>query len=412
VPTVTERVKLHPAQASFRRSDAPLRGFVGGRGSGKSFAGAYDLLARARPGRLYLVTAPTYPMLKDASWRSFLALARQFQALRDVNQSDLRVALRHGAEVLFRSTEFPDRLRGPNLSGCWMDEASRSAAEAFQVVMATLRESGERGWLSATFTPRGRRHWTYEALGTGRPDTELFHASTADNPFLPADFEAGLRRQYTSVYAAQELGGEFIDAIGSVFRREWFGRAEALPAGCVLARYIDKAGTEGGGAYTAGVLMARDRSRRYYVVDVVRGQWSAGRREEIILDTAKADRARYGTVRYYVEQEPGSGGKESVEATIRNLSGFAVKADRPTGDKAVRAQPFAAQAEAGNVFVLPGRWNDDYVEEHAAFPEGPYKDQVDASSGAFNKLAGGPGDGPGVHTLPAGQATLVPRPRF
>jgi predicted phage terminase large subunit-like protein len=93
--------------------------------------------------------------------------------------------------------------------------------------------------------------------------------------------------------------------------------------------------------------------------------------------------------RDYVEQEPGSGGKESADATIANLAGFAVYADRPTGSKDVRLEPFAAQAEAGNVRLLRGAWNQDYVEELCAVPNGAYRDQADATAGAFNKLAGG-----------------------
>jgi len=41
------------------------------------------------------------------------------------------------------------------------------------------------------------------------------------------------------------------------------------------ARYWDKAGTAGGGAYSSGVLMARMRDGTFTVVDVRRGQWSA-----------------------------------------------------------------------------------------------------------------------------------------
>jgi predicted phage terminase large subunit-like protein len=171
-------------------------------------------------------------------------------------------------------------------------------------------------------------------------------------------------------------------------KRDWFREVvPAAPAGCVFVRYWDKAGTEGGGAYTAGVLLAKDRHNYVYVADVVRGQWGAPAREAVIRTTAEADRARYGTVRVVVEQEPGSGGKESAEATIRNLSGFAVEADRPTGDKSLRLEPFAAQAAAGNVRLVAGPWVGDYLAELTAFPSGKYRDQADATSGAFNRLA-------------------------
>ena len=43
--------------------------------------------------------------------------------------------------------------------------------------------------------------------------------------------------------------------------------------------------------------------------------------------------------------------------------------------------------EAGNVRLVRAAWNGPYIEELAAFPNHRYKDQVDASSGAFNKLA-------------------------
>jgi phage terminase large subunit-like protein len=37
--------------------------------------------------------------------------------------------------------------------------------------------------------------------------------------------------------------------------------------------------------------------------------------------------------------------------------------------------------------MLRGDWNKSFLEEHRFFPFGRYKDQVDASAGAFNKLA-------------------------
>ena len=69
------------------------------------------------------------------------------------------------------------------------------------------------------------------------------------------------------------------------------------------------------------------------------------------------------------------------------LAGFSAYADRVSGAKEVRAEPFAAQWQAGNVRLVTAPWNRDYLDEHESFPSGRYKDQVDASSGAFNKIA-------------------------
>lgn len=174
---------------------------------------------------------------------------------------------------------------------------------------------------------------------------------------------------------------------GGMFKRPWFEIVDAAPFNAERVRYWDKAGTAGGGAYSCGVLMCRDTLQRFCIEDVVRGQWSALEREQVIKQTAMADDARYGQVAIWQEQEPGSGGKESAEATVRNLAGHIIHTERVTGDKVTRAEPYAAQCEGKNVKLVKGAWNGAYLEELTGFPHGKYKDQVDASSGAFNKLA-------------------------
>ena len=132
------------------------------------------------------------------------------------------------------------------------------------------------------------------------------------------------------------------------------------------------------------MLLHKLRDGRYCVAHCRRGQWRALDREREIKQTAELDGKR---VRIAVEQEPGSGGKESAESTIRNLAGWRVTADRPTGEKAVRAEPYAAQVQGGNVLLVKGGWTQDFIDEHVAFPVGRTKDQVDAAAAAFNLLA-------------------------
>lgn len=174
---------------------------------------------------------------------------------------------------------------------------------------------------------------------------------------------------------------------GGKFQRSWFEIVHTAPKEATRVRAWDKAGTEGGGDYTVGVLMARSKENVFYVEDVVRGQYSDLQREKIIKQTAEADRAAYGSVTTWLEQEPGSSGKDSAKSTIRALAGFTVKAEPSTGDKEVRASPFAAQCEAENVKLVAGAWNTAYLNELASFPFGSHDDQIDASSLAFNKLA-------------------------
>jgi predicted phage terminase large subunit-like protein len=179
---------------------------------------------------------------------------------------------------------------------------------------------------------------------------------------------------------------------GGMFQVDGFSVIEKMPAPVNIVqtvRYWDKAGTakkdNPNAAYTCGVKMVKLKSGKHIVMDVIRGQWSAEKRERIIRQTAEAD----GTnVKVYVEQEPGSGGKESAEATIRNLVGFSVYRDLPSGDKVYRADPYSVQVNNGNVWLLRGDWNKDFIGEHRYFPFSTNKDQVDAASAGFAKLNG------------------------
>lgn len=174
---------------------------------------------------------------------------------------------------------------------------------------------------------------------------------------------------------------------GGMFKRQWFEIVGAAPREGQRVRYWDKGGTADAGDYTVGALMVKQGDGRFAIEDVVRGQWSALERETIIKQTTQADDATYGNVSTWHEQEPGSGGKESAESTTRNLAGFSVHSERVTGDKVTRAIPFAAQCEAHNVDLVKGDWNTAFLNELASFPYGLHDDQVDSSSGAFNKLA-------------------------
>lgn len=228
--TLSVTVELHREQARFCRSPSLFRGFVGGRGSGKSWVGGYDLLLRAMLlSGVYVATSPTYPKLNDEVIPTVRSIAERLGIWRSRKfRASPRpsLVLPSGSVIRFRSTDEPDSLRGPNLSGFWMDEASLSDRQAYLIAIACLREKGRMGWLSATFTPKGRSHWTCDVFATGRPDTELFRAHTRENPFLPPNFADVISRQYggdESLLSRQELGGEFVQLEGAEWPAEYFG---------------------------------------------------------------------------------------------------------------------------------------------------------------------------------------------
>lgn len=173
---------------------------------------------------------------------------------------------------------------------------------------------------------------------------------------------------------------------GKILNRSWFQIVEEAPRDCLWLRYWDKAGTEGGGCNSAGVRMGySETTKLFYISSCIAGQWSAHNREKVISQTADLDGP---DVEIWIEQEPGSGGKESAENTVISLPGFVVRADRVTGDKIRRAYPLSSMSEARNVKLVRGPWNEEWLEEaHRFEPESTMKDRIDATAGAYNKLA-------------------------
>lgn len=290
----------------------------------------------------------------------------------------LSQAHRETALRIFQET-LPTRLNNPDRS-------------AIVVVMQRLHESDVSGFiidndlgyehlcLPMEFEPDRK---CVTSIGFEDPRTE-------DGELLfPERFPAHVVERDKKIMGSMAVAGQFqqrpAPRAGGFFKWENLEVVDIAPVVDKVVRFWDKAGTAGGGAYTAGVKMGRVRGGEGYIIlDVVRGQWGAAERERVIKQTAQAD--GHG-VDIWIEQEPGSGGKESAESTVRNLAGYKIRAERATGEKSIRAEPYAVQVEANNVKVLKAPWTQAFIDEHKTFPVGKYKDQVDAAGGAFNKLA-------------------------
>ena len=177
------------------------------------------------------------------------------------------------------------------------------------------------------------------------------------------------------------------DYEGGFFQRNWFEIVDAAPKTGKVCRYWDRAATEQDGKndpdWTVGTKMRRDHRGIFYIEDVERFRGSSYDVETRIANTASQDSR---LCKIGLEQEPGASGKSEANYLTRVLSGYNVKVDPPHVSKTVRASPFAAQAEAGNVKLVRGAWNKAYLDELCEFPNGKHDDQVDGSSGAFHQL--------------------------
>ena len=134
---------------------------------------------------------------------------------------------------------------------------------------------------------------------------------------------------------------------------------------------------------TAGVLIARLDSGAFIVLDAKREALNAHGVRQLIKNTGLEDRVNWKCNNIRIPQDPGQAGKEQANSYVSYLSGFNVKVKTVTGDKVTRAEPFSAQVQAGNVYLLEGEWNEMYLRELEGFPDLTHDDLVDASSDAF-----------------------------
>ncbi|MFS2114325.1 phage terminase large subunit [Herbaspirillum frisingense] len=174
---------------------------------------------------------------------------------------------------------------------------------------------------------------------------------------------------------------------GGFFSTELIKVVEALPAGLQFARGWDFAGTEEsdnkGADWTVGALIGKDALGRFYIADINRFRGSSLKVEQAVINTAAQDGV---DVPISGPQDPGQAGKAQAHAFVRMLAGFDIEFTPETGPKTTRASPFAAQVEAGNVFMLKAPWNKPLTDELGMFPNGAHDDQADAISRAFHRL--------------------------
>lgn len=220
--------------------------------------------------------------------------------------------------------------------------------------------------------PLGRK--AGEALCPQWYDETWFDSMKADMGLY--DFEALVQQ---SPYAKE----------GSMFKWDWFAVVDQAPKDVwVRISGWDKAATAGGGARSSRVKMSWGRDDYIYVEHVWKDQVSSAERETKMIELGKEDYKLDGPHMILHPQDPGSAGLDSARSTNANLAtnGLIGFFEQVTGDKETNAGPFATMAQSGRVRLVRGGWNDEYLDELAAFPKGRFKDQVDGTSTSYNKM--------------------------
>lgn len=204
------------------------------------------------------------------------------------------------------------------------------------------------------------------------------------------DLEIELNSQYA---IAGQLQQRPAPRGGGMFKRAWFSGKiigspdcpiHAISKGTRFVRHWDLAATSSkAAAFTAGVKLGKTPDGNFIVAHVTRVQKEGPEVRDLIKSIAASDGQM---VEISLPKDPGQAGKVQAADMVRMLAGYRVHAEAETGSKETRAEPVASQAAQGNLYLMAGTWNDAFLEELESFPNGQWKDQVDALSGAFGRL--------------------------
>ena len=136
-------------------------------------------------------------------------------------------------------------------------------------------------------------------------------------------------------------------------------------------------------------LKVRYAEGKFYVMHMESCRLRPHGVKKLILNMASQDSVKCEQV---LEGDPGSAGEFEVDNYITALAGYVVKTNKPTKNKFERAKPAMSQAEAGNIVIVEGDWNDDFFAELENFSDDPkeysHDDIVDTLSGSVQTLTG------------------------
>ena len=136
-------------------------------------------------------------------------------------------------------------------------------------------------------------------------------------------------------------------------------------------------------AWTVGAKLLLDWEGNLWIEDVVRFR---GEPDEVLARIVEVAEQDGSEVQISIPQDPGQAGKAQVNHYAKHLHGYDVVFSPESGDKDLRATPFSAQVNVGNVRVLRAPWNGPLVAEIGLFPGSTFKDQVDALSRAYGEM--------------------------
>ena len=201
---------------------------LAGRGAGKTRAAAETLAywAWEQPNTRWLVSAPTSGDVKGTCFEGDSGLLNVIpkELIADYNKALHEIRLLNGSFIKGIPASEPDRFRGPQFHGGWLDELAAwdYLQESWDMIQFGIR-LGKRTKLICSTTPKPK-DVVLDLIGREGDDVVITRASTYSNiKNLAPSFQKQILQYEGTNLGRQEIHAEIIDPEeGGIVKRDWF----------------------------------------------------------------------------------------------------------------------------------------------------------------------------------------------
>lgn len=386
---------------------------LAGRGAGKTRCAAEWAWWEAwtKPKTRWLVSAPTSGDVRDVCYEGDSGLMSVIPAvlIDNYNKSQHEITLVNGSIIKGIAASEPERFRGPQFHGGWLDElaAWHYLDEAWNMLQFGMR-LGNQPRIICTTTPKPKPLIVDLANRDGE-DVIYTTATTYDNMHnLAPSFKANIMQYEGTKLGRQEIYAEIIDPEESgIIKRDWFKLWPAekpLPQFEYVVQSYDcatseKTANDPTACTVWGVFKpSADKKMAVMLIDC----WE----EYIQYPDLRSKVIDESTSIYGDANEFGNGKKvdliliEDKSAGISLLqdlqrAGLPVRGYNPgNADKMTRLNLVAPLIQRGRVYIpestrnegMPRDWAEVLVSQLCSFPEVRHDDLTDSTSQALRIL--------------------------
>ena len=386
---------------------------LAGRGAGKTRAAAETLASWAweQPNTRWLVSAPTSGDVRGTCFEGDSGLMSVIppSLIADYNKSLHEIKLTNGSFIKGISASEPERFRGGQWHGAWLDELAAwdYLQDAWDMIMFAVR-LGSKTKIIASTTPKPKP-LVMDLIGREGDDVVVTKASTYVNVAnLAPSFQKQILQYEGTNLGRQEIHAEIIDPEeGGIVKRDWF---RLWPNGKIFPKFeyiiqsydcatSDKTINDPTGSITFGVFKPMDGGMCVMVLDCWQEHLQYPDLRPKVIDefeTVYGEGRDKKLVDLILVEDKSAGISLIQDLQRAHLPVHAYNPGR--ADKVQRLSIVANIIKAGRVWVPESGnrkgfvrdWAEGMVSQICSFPEGTVHDEfVDCISQGLRYLRDG-----------------------